>query len=185
LYGDETAPSREEPFQETKLHFEAGIATKPKYRQQLKSGVARRSGKGKAAQRKRPFKLEEGARRTGVRENNTLSDRAGPYMTASPCAHYALRPAHTCEGVAPHSLLARRFCRTAGAVCFCRRLIPVVVPANINPLPAVIGGHLSPAGVIRGVVVNGTPKAEREEVAIVKPVCCAWAASGQAAAEPE
>jgi hypothetical protein len=90
-------------------------------------------------------------------------------MTASPCAHYALRPAHTCEGVAPHSLLAR-FCRTAGAVCFCRRLIPVVVPANINPLPAVIVGHLSPAGVIRGVVVNGTPKAEREEVAIVEPV---------------
>jgi hypothetical protein len=43
LYGDETAPSREEPFQETKLHFEAGIATKPKYRQQLKSGVATRS----------------------------------------------------------------------------------------------------------------------------------------------
>ena len=44
-------------------------------------------------------------------------------------------------------------------------LVPIVVTANINPLPAIASRNLSPAGAI---VVDRTTKAEGEEIAIVE-----------------
>ena len=41
------------------------------------------------------------------------------WQLAPLCRLYALSRARACEGVAPHSLLARHFCRTAGACCLC------------------------------------------------------------------
>ncbi len=43
------------------------------------------------------------------------------------------------------------------------QLVSIVVAADINPLPAIRGRHLSPAGVVRIIVVGTTVKAEREE----------------------
>jgi len=49
------------------------------------------------------------------------------------------------------------------------RSVTVVVAANVNPLPAIVGRDLSPAGVVR-VIVEATTKAERDEIAIVEPM---------------
>jgi len=48
-------------------------------------------------------------------------------------------------------------------------LLVAVVPANINPLPAIVSRNLCPAGVIT-VIVDRTTKAEREEIAVVEPM---------------
>jgi len=49
------------------------------------------------------------------------------------------------------------------------RSVTVVVAANVNPLPAIVGRDLSPAGVVC-VIVEATTKAERDEIAIVEPI---------------
>src|SRR5262249_61559372 len=47
--------------------------------------------------------------------------------------------------------------------------VTVVAAANVNPLPAIVGRDLSPAGVVR-VIVEATTKAQRDEIAIVEPM---------------
>ena len=51
-----------------------------------------------------------------------------------------------------------------------RVLVIAVITANINPTPAIAGRDVRPAGIIR-IIIDGTTKAEREEIAVVESRC--------------